>query len=329
MKTKSKKKNKQEEKKGVSFKALFLIALILVAAFFQLNLFSGAASLKFAQLSDVHLSDRSISTSYKLLSYSDELLKDAITQINGIEGLDFVFVSGDAVDTPSEKLIMRFLGAMDTLKYPWYMSFGNHDVGVGGPVTKKYYLTLLNEHNKNFTFTSSYYAFTPKKGFKVIALDPPIDNKITANGYISPEQLTWVSNQIKNTPKDDVIIIFMHHPIREPFSSFHHRVNNAAEVETVLKSFNRPIAIFSGHYHATKVIKDGKLLHVSTPALVTYPNAFRVVQVTNNPNKVTFKLDFYETGLAEVQRQAKGMTFSSKTYYGEECDRNATIEILK
>ena len=36
-------------------------------------------------------------------------------------------------------------------------------------------------------------------------------------------------------------------------------------------------------------------LYVSTPALVSYPNAFRVVNVTNYSDKTVFELNWHET----------------------------------
>ena len=90
-----------------------------------------------------------------------------------------------------------------------------------------------------------------------------------------------------------------------------------------------PVAIFSGHYHATKITKEGNLLHVSTPSLVSYPNAFRIVTVTNLKNKVVFNFVFKETNLKEIQKKAKLLTFSSKTYSGNDTDQNTTVVMDK
>ena len=89
------------------------------------------------------------------------------------------------------------------------------------------------------------------------------------------------------------------------------------------------MAIFSGHYHATKIYKEGNILHVSTPSLATYPNAFRIVTVNNLKNKVVFTFDFRETNLKEVQKKAKMLTFSSSTLAGEESDQNTIVVLDK
>ena len=76
-------------------KLLLTLAFTLVFGFGVAHAFSiNNMTLKFAQLSDTHISDRP-DTSYKLLSKSKPLLGAAIRQLNKIEGLDFVmFTAG-------------------------------------------------------------------------------------------------------------------------------------------------------------------------------------------------------------------------------------------
>ena len=124
-------------------------------------------------------------------------------------------------------------------------------------------------------------------------------------------------------------MIFLHHPLREPFPSFHHRLLNAEEFRAVLDKYNMPIAVFSGHYHAAKISKEGHILHVSTPSLVTYPCAFRIVTVNNLKNRVVFTFDYRETNIKDAQKKAKLLTFSSGTYKGEESDRNGIVILEK
>ena len=128
---------------------------------------------------------------------------------------------------------------------------------------------------------------------------------------------------------NQVPLIFLHHPLHEPFPSFHHRLINAQEFKNILDKYNMPIAVFSGHYHATKVYKEGHILHVSTPSLVTYPCAFRIVSVSNMKHQVVFNFDYRETNLKDVQKKAKLLTFSSETYKGEDSDRNGIVIIEK
>ena len=299
----------------------FIVFIILACCF---DLFSSASTLKFVQLSDTHLSDRGVNTTYKMLASSKDLLNDAIDQINATDSVSFVMVTGDGIDTPIEKSEIWFCEEMKKLKYPWYMTLGNHDISIDGWLTKERFITVLKEKNPNYTFDRSYYTFKPKEGFKVIVLDGVIDYKLTANGNISEQQLRWLNSQL-STVKNEVVLIFLHYPLLEPYSSQTHRIQNADELYTVLNRYKYPIAIFSGHYHAARITREGHILHVSTPALASYPNAFRIVTVSNEKNRVVFDFSFKETNLKELQAEAKIRTFSGSTYTGTENDRNTVV----
>lgn len=308
--------------------SLFIVGLAC-AMFFGLQVTSAFGdSLSFAQVSDVHFSTMKTNTSYRLTADSADILSDVISQVNSTPKLDFVMFTGDMINTPYEKELSAFLPYANQLKYPWYCVFGNHDISIGGYLSKKLYLDMLNSNNKYFNYKQSYYSFSPKKGFKIIALDSTIDDRVTANGAIDEVQLKWLDKQLSKS-KNDTVLIFLHVPVLEPLQSSSHELLNADKVNLILEKYKNPIAVFSGHYHTTKVTQVGNILHVSTPALISYPNAFRIVRVTNQRSKVLFDLYFKETTLKELQTKAKLMAFGSKTYYGTEVDRSATYEIKK
>ena len=151
---------------------------------------------------------------------------------------------------------------------------------------------------------------------------------MTANGRIGDEQLAWLDNELANSTKDTVLI-FMHVPILEPYNSPNHRLLDADKVEAIFSKYKNPIAVFQGHYHGAKITQKGNILYVSCPALVSYPNAFRMVTVTNYRNKVVFNIQNKETNLKNVQKLAKILVFGTSVYSGEEKDQNATITIKK
>jgi Icc protein len=325
------KKRKKQNKKIFIEKLLNTISVIFFTAIMLWGLKVYSASeknLTFAQVSDVHYSSSATNTSYRLTAESGELLEDAIAQINETPNINFVMFSGDMINTPYQKELTKFLSYTDKLKTPWYAVLGNHDICVGGFLSKKEYMKILSSHNKKFNFKNSYYSFSPQKGYRVIGLDSIIDTRITANGEIDKTQLKWLDKELYKYP-NDVILIFLHGPIIEPISSQGHLTLNAAEVLSVLNRHKNPIAIFSGHYHTTKIIQKGNILNVSTPSLVSYPNAFRIVSVSNQKKKVVFNFTFKETRFKDVQKRAKMMAFGAKTYYGEEKDRNGTYIIEK
>lgn len=325
------KKHKRKSKNIFVKKLLNSISVIALAAIMLVGLQCYSASksgLSFAQISDAHYSSAKTNTSYRLTAESGELLSDAVSQVNETPGLDFVMFTGDMVNTPYHKELMKFLTYANQLHYPWYAVLGNHDICVGGFLSKKLYWDILNSHNKNFSFAKTYYSFVPKKGFKVIGLDSIIDTRITANGEVSEEQLKWLDKELSKS-KNDTVLIFMHNPLVEPLHSESHKVLNADAVLDIVEKYKNPIAIFSGHYHTTKIKQINNVLHVSTPSLVSYPNSFRIVKINSQKDKVIFDIYFKETRYKDVQKRAKMMAFGSKTYYGADSDRTGTFTIKK
>ena len=326
-------KRKHRKKRGSNLLNKFVnsifVLLLACAMFVGLRVYSASGdNLTFAQISDVHYSSAKTNTSYRLTAESGELLQDAISQVNETPDVDFVMFTGDMINTPYEKELMRFISYANQLRCPWYAVFGNHDISVGGYLSKKLYLDILNSHNKAFSFPKPYYSFVPKKGYKVIGLDTIIDSRITANGELSKEELKWLDKELSKS-KDDVVLIFMHGPLVEPLHSQSHSTLNAEETLNIINKYKNPIAIFSGHYHTTKITQIGNVLHVSTPSLVSYPDAFRIVRINNQKKKAIFDLYFKETRYKDVQKRAKMMAFGSQTYYGNDDDRTATYVIDK
>ncbi len=303
---------------------LLLSAIMLV----WVQGYTNASNLKFAQISDVHFLENGANTTYKMTAESPKLLDDAIAQVNSIPNIDFVMFTGDLIDKPFEKELHAVLPHVSKLNVPWYFAFGNHDICLGGYLTKSVYFDILREFNPEFKFEKPYYSFIPKKGYKVIVLDSIIDDRLTSNGYIYPEQLQWLDNELKNSQKD-VVLIFLHVPLLEPFPSPGHKMKNETEVRNIIEKYKNPIGVFTGHYHAAKITQINNILYVSTPSLVSYPNAFRVINITRKRNKVIFEIQYKETRLTNVQKLAKLILFSSSIYSGEEKDHNGTFTIKR
>lgn len=321
-----KQKRKRESMLSRVISGMFTIILTGIMVY-GLQCYS-ANDLKFAQVSDAHFSTRNVNTSFKLTAESPKILDDVIAQINETPDVNFVMFSGDLIDKPFEKELSAFLPHVEKLKYPWYMAFGNHDTCVGGYLTKALYLDIISKHNDNFKFKKPYYSFVPQKGYKVIVLDTIIDTRITSNGQIDDEQLKWLDNELDKSKKD-VVLIFMHVPIIEPFPSEGHRLLNAGEVQATIEKYKNPIGVFQGHYHAAKITQRNNVLYVNTPALVSYPNAFRIVTVKNERKRVIFDIQQKDTRETNIRNLAKMMVFSSNLYAGEEKDQNGVFEIKK
>lgn len=313
---------------GKLLKDCLYIFFVVVILFFVSNQPSFSRTLKFAQISDVHYSTVRADNSYKLLSQTKPLLEDAVGQINEAKNLDFVVITGDLIDKPKKESLIETTEILNTLNYPWYTVIGNHDTTTDGFLKKDKYIEILNERNPDFKFDSTYYSFKVKSGYRLIFMDGAKNKGISSNGIIPKEELNWLDEILKKS-KNDVVLIFIHFPLVTPFDSPNHEILNADEFKSVLDKYDMPIAIFSGHYHMTKISKRGNILHVSTPSLAGYPNAFRFVEVNNKRNQVVFNFKFAETNLKDLQTKTKILTFGGGRYYGREQDRNATVVIEK
>ncbi len=321
-------KRKKESNLMNTIKNWTISILLAGAMFLGLQCYSSTSSLRFAQLSDTHFYTGTDNTTYKMIGRSGELLDDAISQINETPNLSFVMFTGDLIDKPFEKELSAFLPHTEKINAPWYFAFGNHDTMVGGYLNPKLYMELVNKYNKNYKFEKTYYSFVPQKGYKAIVLDSIIRDRLTSNGRLGDEQLAWLDNELAKSQKDTVLI-FMHVPVLEPYVSPNHRLLDADKMEAVLGKYKNPIAVFQGHYHGAKITQKGNILYVSCPSMVTYPNAFRMITITNYRNKVVFDIQEKETRHKDIQKLAKLLIFASDFYTGGESDRNAVVTIKK
>ena len=320
---------KKEKRETFGQKFVNFVLTILLACIISSQVCPAANNnLRFAQISDNHFSSFEKNTSYKFLEKSADLLDDAIFQINTSGPYDFVIFTGDLVNTPKESELDKVLVHMNKLTYPWYAIDGNHDISVDGGLTKDCFRKTLNSNNKNMRADKIYYAFTPKKGYRVICLDSIIDYKVTTKGEIPQEEINWLRNELNNHKKD-VVIICTHVPIDEPFSSPSHKMINEDEIKTLLRTYDNPIIVLQGHYHCARARQVNNIVYITTPSLVSFPNAFRVINVHDSKTKTTVDVFYRETGLKDVQARSKMRLLGTDLLYGKEEDRNTSFEIKK
>ena len=309
---------KRYKKKRESFfsKIVNFTLTILIACAIGSQVCTAANNnLRIAQVSDAHFSSFEENTSYKFLKKSGELLDDVIFQINTSGPYDFVMFTGDLVNYPKISELQKFTSHVNNLIYPWYAIAGNHDISIDGPLTKDKFIATLAQANDNMNQKHIYYAFTPKKGFRVICLDSIIDYKLTANGEISNEEFVWLKEELDEHEKD-TIIVCTHVPIIEPYSSSNHKMLNEYEVRKLLKTHKNPLIVLQGHYHCVKIRQDENMLVITSPSLVTYPNAFRVININSNKNRTLVDVYLKETNLKDIQTRSKLRLMGTEKLYG-------------
>lgn len=308
-------------------KFILILSLILLGSISTWAFSFRNMTLDFVQISDTHISANREDTSYKALSSSRALLKDAIEQINEIKGLDFVMFTGDLVDSATIENYREYYRLLTKLKYPTLNSFGNHDISYGD-LSREEVLEIVKKCNPNYVFSDTYYALSPKTDYRIIVLDPVITDSNTANGYLPDEQLNFLDNELSQN-QDKIILIAMHHPSVEPFTAREHSLLNADKFNEILLKYKNPIIVISGHYHAAKIRHYGNLVFVSTPSMVTYPMAFRRIKITNYKDRVTYNFEFIPTRLDDIKEMNRRSVISYGTLAGFEKDRNTSFTFKK
>ena len=322
------KKPYKKEKRETFFQKIVNFGLtIFVACLLGSQLCSAANNnLRIAQISDVHFSSYEKNTSYKFLEKSPQLLDDVVFQINTSGPYDFVMFTGDLVNKPKVTELEKFLYRVSKLNCDWYAINGNHDISIDGGLDKEKFRKMLNGSSSKMKADKNYYAFTPKKGFRVICLDSIIDYKLTSNGEINETQMKWLTRELDNN-KDKIIILCTHVPIDEPYNSQHHKMNNEYEIKSLLRGYKNPIIVLQGHYHCVKARQADNILYITSPSLVTYPNAYRVININSDKKNVLVDVFLKETNLKDIQSRSKLRLFGATTIYGDEEDRNNTFKI--
>ncbi len=320
---------KKSEKESFFTKVVNWVLTLALAYFIGSQVCTEANNnLRIAQISDAHFSSYEQNTSYKMLEDSAALLDDAIMQVNTSGAYDFVIFTGDLINTPKVSELENFLSHAKRLVYPWYAIDGNHDICIDGPLTKTKFMSVIGKNNSNMKQNNIYYAFTPKRGYRVICLDSIIDNKITTNGRISQEQLEWLQNEL-NTYKKETIVLCTHVPVMEPYSSSNHKMENEYELKRVLRTHKNPVIVLQGHYHAARLVQNENMLVISCPSLVSFPNAFRVININTGKSKVKVDVFLKETNLKDVQTHARVRLMGTQLLYGDETDRDNSFEMRR
>jgi len=308
---------------------IFLIFLsVSVVSAESLNIFGfkNNKTLNFVQITDVHLDNKTNNSSKRMFEYSADLLKDAVSQVNNLKDAQFVVFSGDVVNRSNKDLFSQFINIANCLNIPWYYLPGNHDVGIFGGVSKREIKKIMSANMACPAPDSLYYSYSPNKNFLMIFLDGVITNEITANGYFPKQELDWLDKQIKCN-RDKKIVIVQHFPVVEPYHSYTHYTRNVEEYFKIIDKYSNVIAVLSGHYHAAKITLRKNVLHISTPSLIEYPNAFRQIKITLLNDGTKFDIKLIETGLKDVRNISKSRSNNPSLEEGKESDRNAVIII--
>lgn len=249
-------------------KFLLLICLILITCTSV-----HSEQLKFIQVTDAHFDSSN--------EYSIKVLKSMVNDINNQNNISFVVFTGDNINRALEYDLKYFLNIVSSLKVPYYIVLGNHDVCKSTGLSKKKYYEIVKKHKSFYPQGTPNYLFK-KDGFVFLIVDGSKEFIPGPSGYYVPDTLIWVDNclaKYKNTP----VIIFQHYPIEYPEGSEGradtHKTYKAEDYRALVNYHKNVVAIFSGHFHVNwEEMKNG-VYHVSSPSLLSKPHAYKIVEV--------------------------------------------------
>jgi 3',5'-cyclic AMP phosphodiesterase CpdA len=206
------------------------------------------------------------------------LYEAAVNKINKLNP-DFVVITGDFVhNSNSDSQIQEFkrITAKINPKIPVYLTPGNHDLGQT-PDKKSREKYKKNYGDDKFSFKHKGSTFI---GFNTSLIKAKL---------IEPEkrQYKWLTKKLKKNQEADHLILFCHYPffnksVDEPTGYSNIDLDSREKYLTLFKK-NKVDALFSGHLHNNKLLKDGQTQYVTTSAvgkpLGEAPSGMRIIKI--------------------------------------------------
>ena len=197
---------------------LFISVLFVCLLSFTVRAQQG--TFRFAQLTDIHLSPNNPNP-------TEDLLR-SIAQINAIDSLDFVLVTGDLTEEGDRATMEKVKSCLDLLKVKYYVALGNHETKWSDSGC-----TAFGE-----IFGGERFDFE-HKGFLFLGFNSGPLMRM-AYGHVVPQDIRWMT-----------VILVTHYPMTEG------DVDNWYEVTDAVRPYNIRLFI-GGHYHRNRDLRyDG------------------------------------------------------------------------
>ncbi|HEX4119720.1 MAG TPA: PQQ-binding-like beta-propeller repeat protein [Verrucomicrobiae bacterium] len=194
----------------------------LATAAFLLAVFAANADLRFAWLSDTHIGSPN----------SEADLRASVKDINSLDGLSFVIVSGDVTEFGSHAQFVTAKALLDPLRVPCHVIPGNHDCKWSESGATEFAKIWGDDR---FVFDAEGYCFIGLHEGPVMKM---------GDGHFAPQDLRWLDATLNATPRGQPIIFVTHYPVDN-------EIDNWFEALDELKKFNTQ-AILVGHGHRNK-----------------------------------------------------------------------------
>ena len=205
--------------------------LALIVLIFCISVISAAETFRFALFTDLHI---------QMINPQPAIdLQNAVNDVNALQGIDFVIVSGDVTESGDWASLQKAKSILDGLSIPYYITVGNHEL--------KWSESGATDFVK--VFGADKFSFM-HKGFRFIgfATGPVIK---MGDGHVSPQDIDWVSEELSKNGKNIPVIAVTHYPLLGG------DVDNWYDMTDVLRNYNVQ-AVLGGHYHRNVIFSyDG------------------------------------------------------------------------
>jgi 3',5'-cyclic AMP phosphodiesterase CpdA len=298
--------------------------------------------------------DEYIEKDRKLIAESDDIFRKAIDSIKASDA-GIVLIPGDLTkdgEMIDHQVVAGFLEELRSAGKKVYVIDGNHDVNNPGAniysseSTRRIRNTTPEEFKKVYNSfgykdaiakdpDSLSYVVEPVKGIRIIAMDSCSYDTNAAlgqsviSGEFTQKRLDWIKKQLKDAKDKGATIIGMtHHGIVQHFDMQEvlfpeYLIKDWRNVSEQLADLGMNV-VFTGHFHAQDIVqkktkRGNTIFDVETGSLVTYPNPYRIIDITNdNKMKITSKrIDSinYDLGGASFQNFSKEFLVSNMKKY--------------
>lgn len=186
---------------------------------------------RFALLTDVHIS--------RTNPVPMEDLQASVSEINAMDSIAFVIVSGDITEAGDKGSMLRAKEQFDRLDVPYYVTSGNHET--------KWSESGCTDFAR--VFGDDKFAFRYDDCFFVGFNSGPVIKM--ADGHVAPQDLIWLKEQLQKQPEGTLIVPVTHYPLQSG------DVDNWYQVTDILRQY--PVqTVLGGHYHRNMLLNcDG------------------------------------------------------------------------
>ena len=182
----------------------------------------------------VCIGDPQVANTNDVARFKNETIADIKATLNGINTPVLGLSMGDVV-ADKDELLLPMKSLLGSTSMPVFTAIGNHDKFSPTGLVKDGNLFSNHYGPLNYSFNVGDVHF--------VCLDNVHFTSNTDYNYnITNDQIQWLTNDLSYVPKDKMVIVYYHIPIRGG------SINNKAKLFALLKDY-KEVHLMSGHTH--------------------------------------------------------------------------------